>query len=89
MANKKYTREGDLLHVEITGPGVADWLDAETVESEIYDMIDPGEFDRLDGWRVDPLRAAALKVTLSLDIFPEQGKSQADLDRRENGVPLV
>ena len=80
----KVKRHKDTVTIEVTGPECAEWL-GDQMDSEILEQLDATE--RLIGRKFRP----SCRISLVVDLLIEDPYrlSDADLDRKENGVPLV
>lgn len=77
-------RHKDTITIEITGPECAEWM-GDQMDSEILEQLDATE--RIVG--VKFRRDCRISLVVDLEIEDPMRVSDADLDRRENGVPLV
>ena len=78
-------RNGDTLRLTLTGKEVREYLDAQQIWDTICERLEPGEC--MEAWALRP--DAEITLTLDLDILAAPGQSEAEIYRRENGVPLV
>lgn len=80
----KVKRHKDTITIEVTGPECAEWL-GDQMDSEILEQLDATE--RLIGRKFR--RDCRISLVVDLEIEDPYRLSDADLDRKENGVPLV
>ena len=81
----KIERRSDTVYVTLTPELLVELLDTDTVREAVIEKLDPGE--QLDSWAIRPPQPITL--VLDLDIIAAPGQSEAEIYRRENGVPLV
>lgn len=77
-------RHRDTITIEVNGPECCEWL-GQQFEDAIEEHLDATE--RLVGRRFR--RDCRISLVVDLEIEDPYRLSDADLDRRENGVPLV
>lgn len=77
-------RNRDTVTIEVTGTECAEWL-GQQFEDAIEEQLDATE--RLIGRKFR--RDCRISLAVDLEIEDPYRLSDADLDRRENGVPLV
>lgn len=80
----KVKRHKDTITIEVTGPECAEWL-GQQLDDEIMERLDAGELIVGRTFRRD----CRISLVVDLEIEDPYRLSDADLDRRENGVPLV
>ena len=80
------TRAGDQVIIKVAGAEIGPLLDQESVENAIADKIDLDE--EVLGYSISA-HHPELTITLRLDIAAPPGKSDQEVYRWENGVPLV
>ena len=78
-------RNGDTLRLTLTGQEVREYLNEFAITEAVIEQLDAGE--HLLVWALRP--DAEITLTLDLDILAAPGQSEAEIYRRENGVPLV
>lgn len=75
-------RNGDTLRITLKGAEIAEYMD---LTETVMDQLEPDE--RLTYYTIRNSCEVVLVIDLEIEAAP--GQSEAEIYRRENGVPLV
>jgi hypothetical protein len=81
----KATRSRDTLRLTLKGQEIREHLDSEQMWDTISERLEPGEC--MEAWALRD--DVSITLTIDLDILAAPGQSEAEIYRRESGVPLV